>query len=134
MTADGCSSSDKVHCMEVFCDSHWGGHVTGKSAASAVVLLDGVVVYSYHRSRKSSALSSCEAEVLAPTSAGSEVLFLKACWHCLGVKKRAIELLLRGSSCREQALDDSSITIFHGFGCRMRFGKVGFPFIQSAQS
>lgn len=92
---------DGVHCMEAFCDSDWGGNATRKSTTSAIVLLDGVFVHSYSRNQKSIALSSCEAEVLAATSAGSEALVLKTCWDFLCKSGCILELRSDSSSARQ---------------------------------
>ena len=63
--------------VEVFSDSNWGGcTVTRKSTSSAVICVGGCVVHSHSRGQTSVALSSCEAELLASSSALSEGLQL----------------------------------------------------------
>ena len=67
-----------AHILEAFSDSDWAGNKEDrKSTTSVIVCFDSVPILSYSRGQKSHALSSCEAEVLAATSAASEGLFLK---------------------------------------------------------
>ena len=63
--------------IEVYSDSNWGGcTVTRKSTSSAVICVGGCVVHSHSRGQTSVALSSCEAELLASSSALAEGLQL----------------------------------------------------------
>ena len=63
--------------VEVYGDSNWGGcTVTRKSTSSAVICVGGCVVHLHSRGQTSVALSSCEAELLASSSAPAEGLQL----------------------------------------------------------
>ena len=94
-------SIGKQHGFEVFCDSDWGGSATRKSTTSVIILLDGVVVYSYSRNQKSIALSSCEAEILAATSAASETILLQGCWEFLTRERCTVQIRTDSSSARQ---------------------------------
>ena len=61
--------------VEVYSDSNWGGcSVTRKSTSSACIAVCGCIVHSHSRGQGSIALSSCEAELIASSSALAEGL------------------------------------------------------------
>eukprot|EP00435_Cladocopium_sp_Y103_P000218 s1247_g1.t1 len=66
--------------LEIFSDSDWAKHRTTRPSASAGYLfLFGNLLYSSSRSQKALALSSCEAEVYAGTSATCDGVLMKHC-------------------------------------------------------
>ena len=101
MNGNESDGAEKTYGLEAFCDSDWGGSVSRTSTTSVIMLLCGVVIYSYSRNQKSVALSSCEAEVLAATSAASEAFLLKARWEFLTQQKCTIQIRTDSSSARQ---------------------------------
>ena len=67
--------------LEIFSDSDWAKHrTTRRSVSSGYLFLFGNLLYSSSRSQKALALSSCEAEVYAGTSATSDAVLM---YHCI---------------------------------------------------
>ena len=111
--------------IEVFCDSDWGGNrATRQSTTSVMVFMNSILCFSYSRGQKSIALSSCEAEVLAATSAGSEALLIKTLWEFICNRVAILELRSDSSSGR-QWLQRSGVG-------RMKHFQIRLCWIQSA--
>ena len=111
--------------IEVFCDSDWGGNrATRQSTTSVMVFINSILCFSYSRGQKSIALSSCEAEVLAATSAGSEALLIKTLWEFICNRVAILELRSDSSSGR-QWLQRSGVG-------RMKHFQIRLCWIQSA--
>ena len=88
--------------VEAFCDSDWGGNkVTRQSTTSVVICINAVPCYTYCRGQRSIATSSCEAEILACTSAASESLLIRALWSFLVGTDVQLELRSDSSSGRQ---------------------------------
>ena len=72
--------------LEIYSDSDWAKHKTTRRSVSAGYLfMFGNLLYSSSRSQKALALSSCEAEVYAGTSATSDAILMHHCiCFCVG--------------------------------------------------
>ena len=67
--------------LEIFSDSDWAKHrTTRRSVSAGYLFMFGNLLYSSSRSQKALALSSCEAEVYAGTSATSDAVLM---YHCI---------------------------------------------------
>ena len=66
-----------------------------------MTLMNGLLCLSFSRTRKSTALSSCEAEVLAMTAGASEAFLLKAVWTFMVQQICEIEMRSDSSSGRQ---------------------------------
>ena len=67
--------------LEIFSDSDWAKHrTTRRSVSAGYLFMFGNLLYSSSRSQKALALSSCEAEVYAGTSATSDMVLM---YHCI---------------------------------------------------
>ena len=67
--------------LEIFSDSDWAKHrTTRRSVSAGYLFMFGNLPYSSSRSQKALALSSCEAEVYAGTSATSDAVLM---YHCI---------------------------------------------------
>eukprot|EP00435_Cladocopium_sp_Y103_P017798 s442_g4.t1 len=66
--------------LEIYSDSDWAKHrTTRRSVSAGYLFLFGNLLYSSSRSQKALALSSCEAEVYAGTSATCDGILMKHC-------------------------------------------------------
>ena len=73
---EGCKK--KNHIVEVFADADWASDKQARySTSSGLTCAAGVPIVSYSRTQKSTALSSCESEVLAASGAASEGILLR---------------------------------------------------------
>ena len=63
--------------LEAVSDADWAGSADRKSVTSGHIFLDGNLMFSHSRHQSTIALSSCESELMASTSAIAEALFLK---------------------------------------------------------
>ena len=62
----------------VYTDSDWASdQVTRKSTSGAVIMAEGMRLHAHSRGQASVALSSCEAEVMAPSEGIKEALLLQ---------------------------------------------------------
>ena len=91
----------EIHCMEVYCDSDWAGGPKRRSTTSVMILMNGLLCLSFSRMQKSTALSSCEAEVLAMTAGASEALLVKAVWTFMVQQRCEVEMRSDSSSGRQ---------------------------------
>jgi hypothetical protein len=67
--------------LEIYSDSDWAKHrTTRRSVSAGYLFMFGNLLYSSWRSQKALALSSCEAEVYAGTSATSDAVLM---YHCI---------------------------------------------------
>ena len=67
--------------LEIFSNSDWAKHrTTRRSVSAGYLFMFGNLLYSSSRSQKALALSSCEAEVYAGTSATSDAVLM---YHCI---------------------------------------------------
>ena len=67
--------------LEIFSDSDWAKHrTTRRSVSAGYLFMFGNLLYSSSRSQKALALSSCEAEVYAGTSATNDAVLM---YHCI---------------------------------------------------
>ena len=67
----------RVRLLEAVSDADWARSADRKSVTSGHIFLDGNLMFSYSRRQSTIALSSCESELMASTSAIAEALFLK---------------------------------------------------------
>ena len=80
--------------LEIYSDSDWAKHrTTRRSVSSGYLFLFGNLLYSSSRSQKALALSSCEAEVYAGTSATCDGILLKHC-ICFCAPSESVKLKL----------------------------------------
>lgn len=93
--------STDIHVMEAFCDSDWGGGPQRRSTTSVAIFLNSLLVLSYSRTEKSTALSSCEAEVLAMTSGASEAVLLQSVWQFMVGEECELNIRSDSSSGRQ---------------------------------
>eukprot|EP00435_Cladocopium_sp_Y103_P041273 s2275_g11.t1 len=101
------------YALEIYSDSDWAKHrTTRRSVSAGYLFLVRSLLYSTSRSQKALALSSCEAEVYAGTSATSDAILMQHC-ICLCVGPSEIVKM-------KLALDNSAgRSLFHraGVGC-----------------
>ena len=67
---------DEKDCLETFSDADWSGSGSLRSTASAVHVLNGIVVHSTSRSQRCISLSSTESEWYAASAGTCDGLFL----------------------------------------------------------
>ena len=95
----------RKHVLEVFADADWAsGKEARYSTSASIICADGVPVMSYSRTQKSTALSSCESEVLATSGAASEGMLLRKLLAFLTREEVDMEVRSDSSSGRQWCL------------------------------
>ena len=95
----------RKHVLEVFADADWAsGKEARYSTSACIICADGVPIMSYSRTQKSTALSSCESEVLATSGAASEGSLLKKFLAFLTREEVDMEVRSDSSSGRQWCL------------------------------
>ncbi|CAE7834903.1 RE2 [Symbiodinium sp. CCMP2592] len=92
----------KPRLREAVSDADWAGSADRRSVTSGHIFLDGNLMFSYSRRQSTIALSSCESELMASTSAIAEALFLKNLLTSL--TKDAVDLAARLDSSSARSL------------------------------
>ena len=102
---EGEEEEKRKHVLEVFADADWAsGKEARYSTSASIICADGVPVMSYSRTQKSTALSSCESEVLATSGAASEGTLLKKLLAFLTREEVDMEVRSDSSSGRQWCL------------------------------
>ena len=86
--------------LEAVSDADWAGSADRKSVTSGHIFLDGNLMFSHSRHQSTIALSSCESELMASTSAIAEALFLKNLLTSLTEDEVSLVARLDSSSAR----------------------------------
>ena len=95
--------------LEIYSDSDWAKHrTTRRSVSAGYLFMFGNLLYSSWRSQKALALSSCEAEVYAGTSATSDPVLMYHCICFCGGPNETVKVKL--------ALDNAAGQNFHRSG------------------
>ena len=95
----------KNHIVEVFADADWASDKQARySASSGLICADGIPIMSYSRTQKSTALSSCESEVLAASGAASDGILLRKLMAFLTKDEVDMEVRSESSSGRQWCL------------------------------
>ncbi len=98
-------AEDMDHVVEVFADADWAsGKEARYSTSASIICADGIPIMSYTRTQKSTALSSCESEVLAASGAASEGVLLKRLFSFLTKKEVRMEVRTDSSSGKQWCL------------------------------
>ncbi|CAE7765176.1 unnamed protein product [Symbiodinium sp. CCMP2592] len=92
----------KPRLLEAVSDADWAGSADRRSVTSGHIFLDGNLMFSYSRRQSTIALSSCESELMASTSAIAEALFPKNLLTSL--TKDAVDLAARLDSSSARSL------------------------------
>lgn len=83
--------------IEVFSDSDWASTLDGKATSGGAMTLNGTLLSTWSRTQPVVSLSSCEAELIAATIAGTEANFLRNMLGELGVQAK-VKILVDNQS------------------------------------
>ena len=118
MSAPHCRVPEGCHLLEVYVDSDWAGTVDRHSMSSCQVMLDGNHVHGFVRKQATVALSSCESELIAAVSGGSEGLYINTIVETLGHYNCVMVILIDNSSAR-MLLHKSGCSRVRHLDCRL---------------